>query len=361
MPYKKIKSIKHLDKTEDCYDLQVNRVHRYYTNNILSHNSEVICAAVKAYVSLSTLILVDRIFLAQQIRDRLIKRGFSKDQVGIIYGGEKDYENKPIVVSTVQSICNFPDIYKFAEMIIIDEVKHVQSKQFQDIIKKSNAIVRVGFDATPFTEENRIIDLTIKKFVGDVIYEVTTKDLINRKILAEPKIRMIKINNDKVKDEHYQTAYSRCVTNNSIRNQIICEAVKRYEGKVLVLVSYINHGKTLNKAIDGSKFLWGEIDSQERYEEVQNFIAAEGKRVLIGSNIFSEGVDFSTGVDAIVIASADKGFRSVIQKLGRALRMNSKGYVDVWDFWDYGNKYFDERSKARFDIYQNEGHNVHIM
>lgn len=356
-----VKSIKYLDKIEDCYDIQVHDVHRYFSNGILSHNSEIICSTVKAYDAKLALILVNRIFLAQQIRDRLIKRGFPKDKVGIIYGGEKTHVDCPVVVSTIQSIVGFPDIYKNAEVIIVDETKHCQSAQFQDIIKKSNAIVKIGFDATPFTEDNEVIDMTIKKFIGDIIYEVTTRDLVNRRILAEPRIKMIKMANERIKKDHYMTVYKKFVTDNQTRNNIIKSIVDRYDGRVLVLVSYIGHGKILHKMMPKSKFLWGEIDSEERYEEVQNFINDEGKRVLIGSNIFSEGVDFSSGVDAIVIASADAGFRMVIQKLGRALRMNSKGCVDVWDFWDIGNKMFEKRSKTRYDIYQNEGHEVKII
>lgn len=173
---------------------------------------------------------------------------------------------------------------------------------------------------------------------------------------------MIKINNkEAVSDEAYTATYSKNITNNNLRNELVKQITDRYDGKILVLVSFINHGKILNELIPNSKFLWGDIDSQERYDEVQSFINDEGRRVLIGSNIFSEGVDFSNGVDAIVIASADAGFRMVVQKLGRALRMNAKGFVDVWDFWDSGNKMLDKRSLARHEIYQAEGHDVTLI
>ena len=354
----KVKHIKRLHRQAPCYDLQVAEVERYYTNNILSHNSEIICAAVKALQPALTLILVNRIFLAQQIKQRLRMRGFADSDVGIIYGTEKDYDQKPIIVSTIQSIVGYPDIYKNAEMLVVDETKHVQAKTFQEIIRRSKAKVRVGFDATPFTMSDKITDWNIRKYIGDVIYEVTTKELIDKKILVRPIIRIIKIENDIKKDSTFQTIYNKYITNNTLRNNIIKKIADRYDGKVLILVSYINHGRLLHKAISNSTFLWGEIDSQERFDEVQNFIGTKDRYVMIGSNIFSEGVDFSTGVDAIIIASADKGFRTVVQKLGRALRKNAKGYVDVWDFWDTGHKFLYERSESRTKIYREEGHEI---
>ena len=109
--------------------------------------------------------------------------------------------------------------------------------------------------------------------------------------------------------------------------------------------------------------MWGEIDSVERYKEMQNFINSKEKYVLIGSTIFDEGIDFEKGIDAIVIASAGKGFRKVVQRLGRALRPNGKGFINVYDFYDHAphNKYLKSHSESRKAIYENEGHHVEIV
>ena len=320
----------------------------------------MICAVLKAYNPILGLIVANQINLVMQMRDRLISYGFDRSKIGIIYGNEKDYKGKQFVFSTIQSIMNYPEIYKYAEVLIVDEVKHVSAATYAELSKKTGALVKLGFDATPFTYDDRCTDLTVKKSIGDIIYEKTTRDLIDLGHLVRPLIGMIKINNDKTTLD-YKTAYKQLIVNNDKRNNIIKKIVEKENGKILILIHHIEHGKNLMKLIPDATFLWGEIDSIERYEELQNFINTKEKYVLIGSTIFDEGIDFEKGIDAIIVASAGKSFRKVVQRLGRALRPNKKGYVNVYDFNDLGNKYLKDHSEIRKDIYENEGHTVIVQ
>jgi superfamily II DNA or RNA helicase len=326
--------------------------------------TEIIVGVLKAYDSPRSLILVNKIYLAQQIRDRLALRGIPKEDIGIIYGTEKEYEGKKFIVSTIQSIVNFPEIYKNAEVIIVDECKHQAAKTYCDVFRKSNAVVRLGFDATPFTEDNRCTDFMIKKFLGDIIYEVPTRRLIDKGVLVEPRIKMIKMSCDYElgdKGMDYSKAYDKFVVDNKQRNKMIVELAARHSGRVLILINKIKHGRTLEKLLPNALFLHGEIDSQERYDQVQEFIASTDKFDLIGSTIFDEGVDFPKGIDALIVASAGKGFRKTIQRIGRALRNNGKGFVDVYDFYDYGNSYLEEHSKTRYEIYIRENFQCNLF
>lgn len=317
----------------------------------------MICAVLKAYNPILGLIVANQINLVMQMRDRLIGYGFDRSKIGIIYGNEKNYEGKQFIFSTIQSIMNYPDIYKYAEVLIVDECKHTEAATYAELAKKTGAIVKLGFDATPFTYYDRCIDLTIKKSIGDIIYEKTTKDLIDLGHLVRPLIGMLKVDNEKT-TVAYKTAYKELIVNNDKRNNLIKRIVQKEDGKILILIHHIEHGRILKRMIPGSTFLHGEIDSMDRYNELQNFINSNDKYVLIGSTIFDEGIDFEKGIDAIIIASAGKGFRKVVQRLGRALRPNKKGYVNVYDFIDNGSKYLKEHSDIRKSIYQNEGHTV---
>ena len=324
--------------------------------------TSIITGVLKAYQPKMALVVANQINLVMQTRDRMIKYGFPEDEIGIIYGGEKDFENKRYVISTIQSILQYPEVYKRAEVLLIDEVKHQQAASYVDLIKRCPAVVRIGFDATPFTYDDQVIDWTIKKCIGDVIYEKSTKELIDMKLLVRPIIGMIKIHNDSVyKGLDYRTAYKDLIVTNADRNNMIRKIVEKENGRILVLIREIEHGRQLMHLIKNAIFLHGEIDSMERYNEIQNFINSEDKFVLIGSTIFDEGIDFEKGIDAIIIASAGKGFRKVVQRLGRALRPNKKGYVSVYDFYDEGNKHLEKHSKARFNIYKNEQHSVSLI
>ena len=321
----------------------------------------MICAALKAYDPILALVVANQINLVMQLKDRMISYGFDESKIGIIYGGEKDYKGKQFVFSTIQSIMNYPEVYKYAEVLIVDECKHTEASTYVELSKKTNALVKIGFDATPFTNEDQVIDWTIKKSIGDVIYEKTTRDLINMKILVRPLIGMLKVENESAKNLDYRKTYTQLIVMNDTRNNLIKKIVEKENGKILILIREIEHGRQLQKLIPDSTFLWGEIDSIERYREMQNFINSKEKYVLIGSTIFDEGIDFEKGIDAIVIASAGKGFRKVVQRLGRALRPNGKGFITVYDFYDTGNKYLKNHSESRKVIYENEGHHVSVM
>jgi superfamily II DNA or RNA helicase len=324
--------------------------------------TSVITAVLKAY-NAPALIVAGQINLVMQLYDRMLKYGFPEDDVGIIYGDAQDFKDKKFIVSTIQSIMKYPEVYENAKLLIVDEVKHSQAASYVKLMKRCEAPVRLGFDATPFTYDDQVLDWTIKKCVGDVIYEKTTKDLIDMGLLVRPIIGMTHINNDPeiYQKMDYRTAYKELIVMNDKRNQLIKRIVNQENGRILVLIREIEHGRQLQHLIPDSTFLYGEIDSLERYNEIQNFVNCKDKYVLIGSTIFDEGIDFENGIDAIIIASAGKGFRKVVQRLGRALRKNKKGFVSVYDFYDDGNEHLSKHSKSRYNIYKNEKHKVMLI
>ena len=321
----------------------------------------VICGVLKAYQPKRAIIVAGQINLVMQLYDRMISYGFPADEIGLIWGGEQNYKGKRYIFSTIQSIMNFPELYKTADVLIIDECKHQQANTYSELSKKTSALVKLGFDATPFTGEDKAIDWTIKKSIGDVIYEKTTKELIDMGLLVRPIIGMLSVKNEDAKGVEWKAAYKEFVVNNNMRNEMIRKIAEKENGRILILVNHIDHGRELQHLIPNTTFLWGEVDSIERYEEIQNFINSHEKYVLIGSTIFDEGIDFEKGIDAIIIASAGKGFRKVVQRLGRALRPNQKGYVSVYDFYDEGNKYLTKHSEIRKNIYKSEGHTVSVV
>jgi len=303
----------------------------------------------------------DRYILKEESKNRLLKFIYNHEASIIpVTKWKKPYITKKIGSDKYQYNIEVEDNHNyFANNVLVSNCKHSEAATYAELSKKTGALVKLGFDATPFTYDDRCTDLTVKKSIGDIIYEKTTIDLIDLGHLVRPLIAMIKIDNEKTSVD-YKTAYKNLIVNNDKRNRIIKNIVNKENGKILILIHHIDHGKALKKLIPEATFLWGEIDSIERYNELQNFINSNEKYVLIGSTIFDEGIDFEKGIDAIIIASAGKSFRKVIQRLGRALRPNKKGHVNVYDFNDEGSKYLKEHSKTRKNIYENEGHTVVI-
>ena len=125
----------------------------------------------------------------------------------------------------------------------------------------------------------------------------------------------------------------------------------------------VNDGSTdntlelLEELLQNSTFIHGKMDAVKRQDAIEQF-NTEKNAILIGSTIFDEGIDFSSGVDCLIIASGGKSFRKTIQRLGRALRKNSQGLVEVYDFNDKDSKYLERHSRSRKKAYELEGHKV---
>ena len=301
----------------------------------------------------------DRYILKEESKNRLLKFVYNHEaHIVPVTKWKKPYITKKIGSDKYQYNIEVEDNHNyFANNVLVSNCKHSEAATYAELSKKTGALVKLGFDATPFTYDDRCTDMTVKKSIGDIIYEKTTRDLIDLGHLVRPLIAMMKINNEKTSCD-YKTAYKNLIVNNTKRNLLIKNIVKKENGRILILIHHIEHGKNLMKLIPDATFLWGEIDSMERYNELQNFINSNEKYVLIGSTIFDEGIDFEKGIDAIIIASAGKSFRKTVQRLGRALRPNKKGYVNVYDFNDNGSKYLKEHSEQRKNIYEAEGHTV---
>jgi len=343
--------------------------------------TEIICGIIECFSNLdSILILVNSIDLVIQARDRLVKRGI-KD-VGVCYGEEKDVEDKRIIISTVQSMIvseyeeymsggkkrrkKIGQSFRYpwmldAQMIICDECKYNKSVSYINILQKCKATRRYGFDATPYDKLDKLNEFEVKKYLGGIIYDISAKKLINDEgVLSAANIKIVDVfdecNFDNSLD--YQEAYKTFISEDENRNNIIKNLVNLKGKKILILVRHIKHGKILEEMIDDAVFIHGADNSEIRKHHIDDFNSTKTGKILIGSTIFDEGIDFSKGVDILVIAGSGKSYKKTIQRLGRALRLNKKGIVDVYDFNDKNNIHLRRHSALRKKYYKMEGHVV---
>jgi len=339
-----------------------------------SGKTECMCGIAKSYSNAKQiLILVNKKDLVVQTRNRMVKRGIT--DIGVYYGEERD-PNKRIVVATVQSIVRpetyydksgkkktrhiitCPELLDRTEVIFVDECKHEGANSFLHILEQSKASVRYGFDATPFEHNNRYNELEIKKHLGSIIFNLDTTTLIDQGVLTKPKIKMISIKSNVPLGSDYHQSYDTGIVYNETRNNVIKFIAESKKGRNLILINKIAQGEILNSTISNSLFLHG--GSTHRTEVIDAFNNSKDA-ILIGSTIFDEAIDFSKGIDCLIIASAGRNFRRTIQRLGRALRKNNKGYVEVFDFIDKGNKYLRRHSTLRKKYYEIEGHDVTVV
>jgi superfamily II DNA or RNA helicase len=122
------------DGIENTYDLQIlDNSHAYYTNGILSHNTEIMCAITKLYNCPTILVTEQRVVL-DQIVERLQLRGVVKDEnIGLFCSGHMP-DGQKIIVGSIQSVCT-PTKPKYSDVKMWEKQA---LKQLLDLIEKED-------------------------------------------------------------------------------------------------------------------------------------------------------------------------------------------------------------------------------
>ena len=309
---------------------------------------------ISAYIRITkmpTLILVNKVTLAQQLQESFIKDGID---CGICSG--QGIIRGDCMISTIQSAKKIPDLTKY-KCIIVDEIHQASSTSFQEFFCSVSYPYKFGFSATPEGANDYKFAL-IRQFFGSIIEEIGAEELMKNEVIAIPDINFITVECPQTMD--WQSAYEQAIVFNKERNNKIVELVSLYKVPALILVRIIEHGEELQKLIPDSVFVNGKDTSpKERMNVIRKFEKGEIK-VVISSNIFNEGISI-TNIHMLIIASGMKGYTESSQKLGRALRIgDDKKTALVFDFLDKGNKFTERHSKRRASIYKKAGFKVSI-
>ncbi len=306
--------------------------------------TEIIIALMKI-TNLPVLILVDSITLAIQTRERIIEAGLD---CGICSG--KGKINGEHMISTIGSVKKLSlSQYK---VLIIDEVHIAAAKRFQEFLSMTSYPLRFGFSATPDGNDKFRFAL-IRQFLGDVIAEVYTDELIENEVITPPEIHFKRISCVPTMD--WPAAYECNITKNSDRNRIAANLALESGVPTLILYRIIDHGKELLKLLPEAILLSGDNDSEERESAIKKFKNGE-VRILIASNIFKQGISINN-IQTLINVSGGKSRIEVLQKLGRALRKHpGKDVALVYDFLDKGNDFTYRHSLQRMKLYKEVGY-----
>jgi superfamily II DNA or RNA helicase len=305
-----------------------------------------------------TLYVVERINLATQTKKKFTQEyGIASSRVGIV-GGKHNQQDKQIVITTVQSSHKLENLDEF-EVVIVDESHHSKAKTYIALLKQlKNAYYRFGFSGTVFGEDPLEDMYRVSQF-GNVLYEVNTQTLIDEGVLAKPTIRFIEINTPNVEGIYpYIEMYKEGIVRNYERNRIICKFANEWDGKILILFKFIEHGQILKKYIPKALYADGDTPSDER-EKMFTAFNRMSEGVMIASTILDEGIDFEH-IHHLIIAGGEKSVIKQIQRLGRGLRKNDTMSVNVIDFMDSTSATLKKHSKLRVKVYENEGHDIVI-
>jgi superfamily II DNA or RNA helicase len=320
------------------------------------------------------LIIVPTTSLVEQMVKDFTDYGWNVDEhIHKIYSGKEKNSDKPIIISTWQSIYKFPKRYfDDIDCVIGDEAHLFKSKSLTGIMEKlHNAKYRFGFTGT--LDGTKTHKWVLEGLFGACEKVTNTDKLIQQGHLSNLRIKILVCKHEYQYFEDYHSEMEFIVTNNK-RNNLIKNLVADIEGNTLVLFNYVEkHGEPLyeliNKSVDDNRkvfFVHGSVDTEDR-EQVRSIAEKENNAIIIASyGTFSTGINIKR-LHNIIFASPSKSRIRNLQSIGRVLRKGEgKEIATLYDIADdissgtrqnYTLRHLQERIK----IYQEENFKYEII
>ncbi|WP_147371273.1 DEAD/DEAH box helicase [Fusobacterium necrophorum] len=154
-----------------------------------------------------TLVLVDMNLLIEQFIDSILKfTNIQEEEIGIIRGEEINYQNKKIIIATMQTLSRKIDIMKeLAEeigFIVQDECQIASCETIQEILKHFKPRYMLGLSGTPYRDDH--MDFLIREAIGPIIYTSNKKFMIEQGSIIVPILRPIFLKCDRLYQQHIE-------------------------------------------------------------------------------------------------------------------------------------------------------------
>ncbi len=342
-----------------------------------SGKSLIIYYLIRYYFPEKSLVIVPTLSLVSQMYsdfEAYAKKDDSfrvEENVHKIFGGQEKETDKPIIISTWQSLYELKkDFFKDFSLVIGDEAHLYKARSLTKIMKNlENTPYRIGTTGT--LDEVEVHKLILEGLFGSIKKVTTTKELIKNKTISSIAIKCLVLKYSKkecaaVSKMNYQEEIDFIVSHPE-RNKYICNLVNGLNGNTLVLFQLIEkHGNILHsileEIIDSSRkifFVYGGTDADSR-EKVRELVEKETNAIICASyGVYSTGINIRN-IHNIVFASPSKSRIRNLQSIGRGLRKSdTKESASLYDISDdlihndrknYTLNHFSERIK----IYSSE-------
>jgi superfamily II DNA or RNA helicase len=325
----------------------------------------------KSLVIVPTLSLVSQMYSDFEAYAKADKTFEVENFVHKIFGGQEKETDKPIIISTWQSLYGLnKDFFSDFSLVIGDEAHLYKARSLTTIMKNlENTPHRIGTTGT--LDEVEVHKLILEGLFGSTKKVTSTKELIKNKTLSSIAIKCLILKYTKkecitVSKLNYQEEIDFLVSHPQ-RNNYICNLVKGLTGNTLVLFQLIEkHGNILHsileEIIDPSRkifFVYGGTDADSR-EKVRELVEKEKDAIICASyGVYSTGINIRN-LHNIVFASPSKSRIRNLQSIGRGLRKSdtkeSASLYDISDDLSYNDRknYTLNHFSERIKIYSSE-------
>ncbi len=361
----------------------------------VTHNTEIMSGIVKV-VNRPTVILCDMTIIVDQIKERLELREATKE-VGMFYAGKRP-NGQQVIVGSFQSLIiptppkkketDTPEKYKLkcrafntrrknarnlraiigkCDLLLVDECDIATSKRWKQLFWHwFKGRRRYGFSGTPFDPAKPVENLVLKEHLGSIIFHVPREEVEKNKRIVPVSYTAIAFGDETmIRDKSaYDIAMKeQMIENTSFHTLVSKIAIRTTEDPTcgtLILVESQPLGYALESMIEGSKFICGDHRMKERKKAIAAFESRE-TQVLIGGKIIKRGLDLQGGCESLIIATGGKLASDFGQKIGRAVRVNERGFAQIYDFFFLGNHYLYGHSRKRLKAIVEMGYPAKVV
>jgi len=288
------------------------------------------------------LIIVPTTSLVSQLKQDFKDYGWNANaHVHEIMAGREKYTEKPVVISTWQSIYKEKkSFFERFDVVVGDEAHLYKAKSLTGILAKCHDIkYRVGLTGT--LDGMECHQLILEGLFGRCDKVTTTSDLMKKGQLTPLKVKVCLLNHGHVPFDSYHQEMDYLVSH-SKRNNFICNLAIDVSGNTLILFNYVEkHGEPLwdmlnSKVQEGTKvfFIHGGVDAVAR-EEARKICEQETNAIILASyGTFSTGINIRN-LHNVIFASPSKSRVRNLQSIGRVLRKgDNKAQAMLYDIAD---------------------------
>jgi superfamily II DNA or RNA helicase len=321
------------------------------------------------YQNLKGLVIVPTTSLVEQLASDFSNYNNAPmdEYIHKIYQGKEKESDKPLIISTWQSLYKMPkEYFEQFDYIIGDEAHNFKAQSLTSILTSCvNAKYRIGMTGT--LDGTKTHKLVLEGLFGQAKQFITTKELIDKGVVADFEIKCLILKHPddiclKHKDLTYQDEIQYLISNTE-RNKFIKNLAISLGKNTLVLYQMVEkHGEILYNMIKDTKnlgnrkvfFVHGGTDTSDR-EEIRKIMEIENDAIVVASyGTFSTGISIRN-LHNIIFASPSKSRIRNLQSIGRGLRQSEgKTKAVLYDIADdmrykkhmnYTLKHFVERTK----------------
>jgi superfamily II DNA or RNA helicase len=299
-----------------------------------SSGKSYIIYLIHRYFNKKTLIIVPTLGLVRQMKGDFEDYGYdSEGNVHQIFSGQDKETDKPITVSTWQSLSGMPaSFFNQFEVLVCDEVHGAKAKELKETVEKMiDCRIRIGTTGT--LDGMKVNELVIQGLFGPIHKVITTRELMDQGKVADLSIKsLVLIHTDENKKLMARAKYPdemSYLIRSEARNNFIKNLALSLKGNTLILFQYVEkHGEPLHALITGEAtcpvlYVAGSVELDER-EEVRKFINLQTQSITVASKgVFSTGTNIPN-IDNIIFSSPSKARIQTLQSIGRGLRLSQR-------------------------------------